>query len=225
MIEFQAGEVKELNIRLTPVVVEVALSIYDLLLTSNYRQPNAADNYIHARIKNNGAIAQTREITAYYWESWMTLDQAQHRTQAITINPGQTIEYLEHFHGNDYTEYDMAVWLAGDWTEQPLTRQLNFQGGYHLPRTILAEAHVVEAGADYAIIRYAQYGTCNKWEYDLNTPPTPPFVQRLDGLWRTASAYCAYWLIPGLIPVSLYEAHCSGGITANREDWVQFSTH
>jgi len=224
-MEFQAGETKELNIALTPTGGGGGeLVVYDVFLTTNYDPPSAADNYIHARIRNDGATVQTRQITAYYWESWMTLDQAPHRTQIVTVNPGQTIEYLEHFHGNDYTEYSMAVWLAGDWTEQPLTPHLNFQAGYHLRRPVLAEAHAVEVGFDYAILRYAQYSTCKKWEYDLKTPPTRPFEQYLEGLWRTNSAYCAFWLIPNLIQGRLYEAHCSGGTAANREDWVQFHT-
>ena len=202
------------------------ISIYDVFLTSNYDRPSAADNYIHARIRNDGALPQTRQITAYYWESWMRRDQAAHRTQTITINPGEVVEYLERFHGNDYTEYASAVWLRGDWTEEPLTRQFNFLAGMHLSSSDLdkVDLHVHEVGSDYVILRYMQYGTCNKWEYDLHTPPTRPYEQDLDGLWYTTPAYCAYWLIPDLLPNRLYEAHCSGGTTANREDRIQFST-
>ncbi len=223
-IQFAAGEVKALNVQLTPVG-EVSLSVYDIFLTSNYVPPTAADNYIHARIRNDGPVAVTREIIAYYWEAWMGSETPPpHRNQIITINPGQTIEYLQRFHGND--EYPAAVWLIGDWTEEPLTRRLNFRPGLHLPSSDpdKVDLYVHEVGSDYVILRYMQYGTCNKWEYDLYTPPIRPFVQDLEGLWRTDSAYCAYWLIPNLIPGRLYEAHCSGGTTANREDWIQFST-
>lgn len=203
-----------------------ALSIYDVFLTSNYDPPSAADNYIHARIRNDGSVARTCKITAYYWESWMRLDQAPHRTQTITVNPGQVIEYIQKFHGNDYTEWDMAVWLTGDWTEEPLTRQFNFLAGMHLtsadPDKVDLRIH--EVGSDYVILRYMQYGVCNKWEYSLKTPPRSPYEQYLRGLWYTDPAYCAYWLIPNLIPDRLYEAHCEGGTTANREDWVQFNT-
>jgi len=202
------------------------LSVYDVFLTSNYDPPSAADNYIHARIRNDGTVTQTREITAYYWESWMRPDQAAHRTQTITIEPGQVIEYHEHFHGNDYTEYRSAVWLTGDWTDKPLTRQLNFLAGMHLgsedPDKV--DLYVHEVGSDYVILRYMQYGTCTKWEYDLYTPPTRPYEQDLEGLWRTDSAYCAYWLIPNLLLGRTYQAHCSGGTVANREDWIQFFT-
>lgn len=200
------------------------ISIYDVFLTSNYDPPSAADNYIHARIRNDGAIAQTRQITAYYWEPWMT--QAAYSTQTITIEPGQVIEYHEHFHGNDYTKYQSAVWLTGDWTEEPLTRRFHFLAGMRLsssdPDKVDLDVH--EVGSDYVVLRYMQYGACNKWEYRVYTPPVRPFEQYLKGLWYTKVAYCAYWLIPNLLPGRLYEAHCEGGTTANREDWIQFST-
>jgi len=225
MIEFQAGQIKELNVALTPIMTP-ALSIYDVFLTSNYDPPSAADNYIHARIRNDGALPQTREITAYYWESWMELDQAARRKQIITVNPGQTIEYIQKFHGNDYTEYQSAVWLTGDWTDKPLTRQFNFLAGMHLGSSDpdKVDLDVYEVGSDYVILRYMQYGTCNKWEYTVKTPPIRPFEQRLKALWYTDSAYCAYWLIPGLLPGKLYEAYCKGGTTSNRSDRIQFST-
>ena len=227
-IELAAGEQRELNIQLAPLTGQVLLSVYDMFVTSNYVPPTAANNYIHARIRNDGPVAVTREIIAYYWEEWMGSETPPpHRNQIITINPGQTIEYhSQRFHGNDYTEYASAVWLMGDWTEEPLTRRLNFRAGMHLGSSDpdKVDLYVHELGSDYVILRYMQYGTCNKWEYDLATPPLPPYMQDLDGLWLTPSAYCAYWLIPNLIPASLYQAHCSGGTTANREDWIQFST-
>lgn len=221
-ITLVAGETKQINVALTPTGGG-GLVVYDVFLTSNYYPPTAADNYIHARIRNDGAVAQTHQITAYYWESWMTLDQAPHRTQIVTVNPGQTIEYLEHFHGNDYTEYAMEVWLTGDWTEEPLTRHLSFRAGMHLRPSQgdpYVEAYVQEVGSDYVILRYMQYGTCTKWEYSVYTPPRGPFVQYLTGLWRTDWAYCSFWLIPNLIPGRLYEAH----LEDSREDWIQFST-
>jgi len=225
MIELNPGEAKELNVALTPIMTP-ALSIYDVFLTSNYDPPSAADNYIHAKVRNDGALPQTHQITAHYWESWMELDKAPHSTQTITIEPGQVIEYHEHFHGNDYTEYQSAVWLTGDWTDKPLTRQFNFLAGMRLPSSDpdKVDLDVYEVGSDYVILRYMQYGTCNKWEYRVYTPPRRPFEQRLRGLWYTSKAYCAYWLIPDLLPGKLYEAHCKGGTTANREDYAQFHT-
>jgi len=202
------------------------LSVYDVFLTSNYDRPSAADNYIHARIRNDGPVARTCKITAYYWESWMRLDQASPKTQTITIEPGETVEYIQKLHGNDYTEYRSAVWLTGDWTEEPLTRQFNFLAGMHLDSSDpdKVDLNVYELGSDYVILRYMQYGTCNKWEYRVKTPLISPFEQYLKGLWYTDQAYCAYWLIPDLLPGRLYEAHCSGGTTANREDRIQFRT-
>jgi len=225
MLDFVEGEFKEINVQLTPLVVG-GLVLHDVLLTSNYDPPTGADDYIHARITNNGSVALTGEITAYRWESWMdSYDQASRRSQTITVNPGETIEYHEHIHGNDYTQYDCLWWLTGDWTTDPLTPMIPVQSGFHLTTDDPeAEAYALEVGREYAVIRYAQWGVCTKWQYKLYTPPQSPWEQRLDGLWYTEHAYCAFWFIPGLLSGKLYEAYCKGGTVAKREDWIQFYT-
>lgn len=224
MIELAGGEQRELNVELTPVIAPVALSIYDVFIRSNYDPPSAADNFIHARIRNNGAVVQTRQITAHYWESWMAPDDVPGKTQTITVNPGQTIEYTKHFHGNDHTKYQMAIWLTGDWIEEPLTRQFPFHAGFHLRPSVgdpKVEAHIIEVGSDYVIIRYAEFGTCTTWEYLIYTPPDPlEKEQKLRAIWRTPWAYCGFWLVPGLLPGRLYEAHMEG----RRETWIRFTT-
>jgi hypothetical protein len=225
MIGFIEGEVKELDVLLNPIAPPTPI-IADVFVTSNYDPPTAADDYINARITNNGSVAFTGEITAHRWESWMdSYNDASRRRQIITINPGETIKYHEHIHGNNYTQYNCLWWLTGDWTTEPLTPMIPVQSGFHLssddPK---AEAYALDVGRDYAVIRYAQWGVCNKWEHKTYTPPLKPWEQRLDGLWRTDRAYCGFWFIPGLLPGRLYEAHCKGGTTANREDWIQFNT-
>ena len=226
-VEFAVGETKELNIALSPLITEV-LSLHDVFITSDYDPPTGADDYIHARITNNSLAEVTAIITARRWESWMdSYDDASRQRQTITVGAGETIEYHEHIHGNDYTRYAAEWWLTGDWTAEPLTPHIPVQSGFHLRPSQgdpEVEGHVLEVGADYVIIRYAQYGTCNKWEYGLKTPPISPFEQRLSGLWYTDPSYCAFWFIPCLLPGRLYEAHLKGGTTANREDWLQFST-
>lgn len=225
-IALAPGEQRKLDIVLIPVSGAPLISVYDVFLTSNYDPPSAADNYIHARIRNDGTIPQTCEITAYYWEAWMGDETPPpHRSQTFTINPGQVIEYLQHFHGND--EYSAAVWLVGDWTTEPLTRHLNFRPGLHLRPSQgdpYVEGYVSEVGSDYVILRYMQYGTCNRWDCTVYTPPVRPFEQSIKARWYTDNAYCSYWLVPGLLPGRLYEAHLKGGTTAYREDYVQFST-
>jgi len=203
-----------------------SISIKDVFITSNYDPPTAADDYIHARITNNGSVEFTGDIIARRWESWMdSYDQASKHRQTITIKPGETIEYHEHIHGNDYTQHRCRWWLTGDWTTEPLTPMIPVQSGFHLgsddPR---AEAYALDVGKDYAVIRYAQFGTCNKWEHSTYTPPLRPWEQYLKGLWYTDPAYCGFWFIPNLLPGRLYESYCQGGTIANREDWVQFST-
>jgi hypothetical protein len=226
MIEFAAGEQRELNVQLMPLAAEL-ITVYDILITSDYDPPTAADDYIHARIKNNGAVAITGVITARRWESWMdSLEDASRHHQTINIGPGETIEYEEKIHGNDYTRYDALWWLTGDWTPDPLTPYIPVQSGFHLRPSQgdpEVEAHVLEVGSDYVVIRYAQYGTCNKWEHSTRTPPNGD-EQRLRATWYTDQAYCAFWFIPGLLPGRLYESHLEGGTIAHREDWVQFNT-
>jgi hypothetical protein len=228
MIEFAAGEQRELNVELMPLAVPALISVYDILITSDYDPPSAADDYIHARIRNNGALAMTGIITARRWESWMdSLEDASRKTQIINIDSGEVIEYHEKIHGNDYTRYDALWWLTGDWTPDPLTPNIPVQSGFHLRPSQgdpEVEAHVLEVGSDYVVIRYAQYGTCNRWDYAVYTPPVSPFEQRLKARWYTDQNYCAFWFVPGLISGRLYEAHLKGGTISNREDWVQFNT-
>jgi hypothetical protein len=224
MIEFVEGEIKELDVQLTPLVGEL-ISIFDIFITSDYDPPTAADDYIHARVTNNDVVTRTIEITARRWESWMdNYENASKRRQTLTIPPGETVEYHEDIHGNDYTRYDAEWWLTGDWTPEPLTPHIPVTSGYHWTKHDPAvEAVVLDVSSEHVVIRYAQYGTCNKWEHVTRTPPHGD-EQRLDGLWYTDRAYCGFWFIPCLLPGRTYESHLKGGTTANREAWIQFNT-
>jgi len=159
----------------------------------------------------------------------MEPDQVPHRTKTVTINPGQVIEYTEHFHGNNYQEYQMAMWLTGDWIEAPLTPQIPFKAGYHLRPSRgdpEIEGYVVMVGAGYVVLRYAEFGAQSKWECTVFTPPLEivgpgPFEQYIGPMiWRTDWAYCGFWLVTGLLPGKLYEAHLEN----QHEVYIQFST-
>jgi len=224
-IELASGEERQLDVQLVAVVSPQGLSVYDVFIRTNYYPPTAADNYIHARIKNNTDIPVTRAITCHYWESWMEPQQVPDKTQILSINPGQTIEYTEHFHGNNYKEYQMAMWLTSE--EQELTRQIPFQAGYHLRPSQGdpdIEGYVVEVGSDYVVLRYAEFGAQRKWQCTVYTPPliaNLPFEQRIGPLtWRTPWAYCGFWLVTGLLSGRLYEADLEN----QHETWIQFRT-
>ena len=223
-IDLAVGEQKQLDVQLMPVPGPAAVSVYDVFIRSNYDPPTAADNYIHARIRNDGAVAISLPITCHYWESWMEPQQVPDKTQILTINPGQTIEYSEDFHGNNYEEYQMAMWLTSEG--QDLTRHIPFQAGYHLTGgEQIGEAHVVEAGSDYVVLRYADWGAQTRWYCRVYTPPIPPYEQKIPVrrsiVWRTPWAYCCFWYITGLLPGRLYEAHLE---SSQLEDYVQFNT-
>jgi hypothetical protein len=224
MITLAVGEQKELNAQLVPLAAE-PITISDIFITSNYDPPTAADDYIHARVTNNDVVTRTIEITARRWESWMdSYEKASRRRQTLTINPGETVEYHEHIHGNDYTIHDAEWWLTGDWTLEPLTPHIPVKSGYHLTsHDEPVEAEVLDVSSEHVVILYAQYGVCNKWEHVTRTPPHGD-EQRLDGLWYTDRAYCGFWYIPCLLAGRTYESHLKGGTTANREFWLQFDT-
>jgi hypothetical protein len=224
-VELASGEQRQLDIQLAPAISPGGLSVYDVFIRTNYDPPSAADNYIHARIRNDALVALTGQISCHYWEAWMEPNQVPDRTQEITVNPGQTIEYTEHFHGNQYWEYPMAMWLTGDWAEEPLTRRIPFQAGYHLRPSQgdpEVEGYVVQAGSDYVVLRYAEFGTDTRWYCRVYTPPIPPYLQQTGRLrWDTPWAYCSFWLIEGLLPGRAYEAHLEGN---RREAYIQFNT-
>ena len=153
----------------------------------------------------------------------MEPQQVPDKTQTVTVNPGQTIEYMEDFHGNQFWEYPMAMWLTSEG--QDLTRRIPFQAGFHLRPSQgdpEVEGYVVEVGSDYVVLRYAEFGTSRTWRCRVYTPPTPPYEQQTGRLrWSTPWAYCGFWLITGLLPGRPYEAHLEGD---RRETRIQFNT-
>lgn len=224
MIEFQAGELKEINVALTPAAGPGILAIERFFVVTK----PVADNgefEAHCHIKNIGGAEITSQlhcigkIFIHGGQIVRDIDEL----EAFTLAPGEVYDYKygwASFRGDD-----AWVQVIGDWGEQ--TPRLAFIVGYHDYPADYVELVCTKVGADYAILRYSQRSYCSSWDFSCRTPPPPGEAEhrvsyprlRLSESWTAISH-----AMLGLLSSRTYWASCTGRGAAVRTGRTEFNT-
>jgi len=220
MIEFQPGEIKELNVALTPLGGLIEILDY-FVAQQGWPAAGSAEVRIYVDFTNNGLTPVTLTCTAYLWPELMKDHPPASRSETFTIEAGATYKFRKEISSN-------YGWVADSWVEvempdgQILTLPtITSVCGYSLSSHDPPELVVTEVGIDHAVLRYAQRSSCSIWRFRVTTAGEPRISWECQSDESNRSIY-AY--VGNLLSGRVYDAHCLGGPTAWRDADTQFTT-
>lgn len=223
MIEFSAGETKELNVTLSPISVELLEMFPYFVAQQGWPAAGSAEVRIYVDFTNNGPIPLTLTCTAYLWPELRKHRPPARSAKTFTVEAGATYKYREDFSSN-------YGWVADSWVEveMPDGQLLTLPTitgicGYSLGSGDPPELVATEVGIDHAVLRFAQRSSCRIWRFRVTTAGEPriSWECRSDESNRSVYAY-----VGNLLSGRIYEAACTGGSpgSAWRDADTQFNT-
>lgn len=209
MIEFIAGETKELNVALIPIAVPGQLQIQRFYILDK-PVADEGDFEVHCHIRNVGQGPATQQLSlkGQIFIGGGQLIREIDELETITVGPGETYDYKWDW----YSMRGDPAWvqLIGDWGEQ--TRRVDFTIGYSQSQDV--QVSCLKPDHESVILRYNQRSVCNRWKVRATHPPPDegprehmvsyPDLAAADK-WLTL-----YHIINGLWPQSRYRGYCLG---------------
>lgn len=238
-IDLQAGEQKELNVELMPIVSEPVIPIEQMFIgTRGYSWKDTVDDELYIRIRNNGAGTVSGILNIYDWQAWWGQppgDDRLSREPMFTIAPGEAFSYHCHWShlGGDSTYIRAEVIVANVIiTETPriyFDPGKKYTGGEAIA---VGECNYMAPGL--AVLWYSQYSECLDWDGAYHTPTvcrrteclhygTIPLHDTDDYDHQSWPAIFLAIMDPNFISGARYYCRISGGPTANRTAEFEFT--
>ena len=239
MIEFQAGEIKELNVALTPIVSEPVITIEQIFIgTRTYSWKDTVDDDLYIRIRNNGAGTVSGVLDIYDWQAWWGRQPGDDRLSqhpTFTLAPGEAFHYHCHWShlGGDSTYIRAEVIVDSVIVIE--TPRIYFDPGkiYEGDEEIaVGECNYMAPGL--AVLWYSQRSECKDWDGGYHTPiacyPSECLhsekILKHDTDDYDHQSWPAVFLAimdPNFISGAEYHCYISGGPTANRTARFDFT--
>lgn len=239
-IELKAGEVKVLNVALTPIAGPPSIIIDELFIgTRPYGYKTSADDALYIRIKNTGQGTVSGVLNIYDWQAWWEQepgDDRRWKRPVFTLAPGEVFRYKctwSHLAGD--TTYVRAEVVVNNVIIAQTPRIYIVPGKYYTGPGKTAQGQCTYKAPGLAVLWYSQDSECNTWDGNIKTPEFRPWLHYVSwGPWRTGNYGSTVWwpavfvpiINPNIIPRATYYAYISGGGAgaAWREVWFNFIT-
>ena len=240
MIEFQAGEIKELNVALTPIVSEPVITIEQMFIGTIWSLgDDGAYCGFYIQLKNTSNTEVSGILNLYDWQAWWKCPKGEDRHWAhiaFTIPPGGVSRHHEVIYEKplDTTYFRYTVEVGGVVvTETP--RIYIIPGKMYTGSEKIAVGECTHMAPGLAVLWYSQYeSVCKKWYGNYHTPvdcylneclhyeEIPPHDTDYYDI-----MYIQYWpavflviMDPNFIPGAEYHCNISGANRTARFDFV-----
>lgn len=235
-IQFAAGEVKVLNVQLTPVSGPSGLVISELFIGTRLDTDLVtADDELYIALENPGASV-SGIVNIYDWQAWWGNEPGDDRRckqASFTIAAGGVFRTHGGMHHvtNDLTYFRCEV-VVNNVVVLETPRIYIAPGKEYKGTQSIAVGECTYKTSGLAVLWYSQRSECRVWNGNLHTPATQPFQHYVRwGTYRVTDYESIWWpavfipiIDPAFISGALYEAYISGGAAgaAWREVWFNF---
>jgi hypothetical protein len=235
MLEFQAGETKDLNVALMPVASQpVDIAIEQLFIgTQKLSSQTGADCTIYIGLVNKGAGEVSGTVYIYDWQAWWGNAPGDDRrwiTANFTLAPNGVFRCQDNIHELAFDEtYIRVEVVVNDVVIAETPRVYIVPGKKYIGSERIAVGECTYKEPGHFVLWYSQYGVTRSWRGSYRTPPLPePYIHRASfGRFDTydRQSWEAVFIPifdPEIIPGATYEANIKGGPTAWREVYFTF---
>jgi hypothetical protein len=230
-MEFQANEIKELNVALKPLVTGTPLTVTKIFIcpVSSLDDPESEDT-LYLGVRNDSPTALAVHCHVYEWGAYYPSPTEQYWALAeVTIPAGG--EHLFRTYGahlKNYTVYYRVELLVNDVVVVSIPKIYFTAGKVYIGGEAIAVGQCTYKAPGMVVLWYSQRSYCNSWRGNYHYPQIQPYeyskpikLSIQDGN-RYPAVFIPIW-DERFLSVGSWQAYISGGGSGSAHRGVHFN--